>query len=55
MLLDANLDPVAWTTSACAFSAGTPAATCAKWSTLLRRLAARPVTIGGGSCCPGAA
>src|ERR1700733_13317007 len=70
MILDANLNPVAWTrpdgvptflsqgtgqaaaasmrafldlcgkttTSACAFSAGTPAATRAKWATLLRRL-----------------
>jgi pimeloyl-ACP methyl ester carboxylesterase len=79
MVLDANLDPVAWTTpdgnlpfalrlgqdeanaagltaflnlcgeatrAACAFSAGTPAATRAKWSTLLRRLAAHPVTTG---------
>ena len=79
MVLDANLDPVAWTTpdgnlpwalregideaqaadmtaflnrcgqattAACAFSAGTPAATRAKWSTLLRRLTAHPVTIG---------
>ncbi len=31
---------------ACAFSAGTPAATRAKWNTLLRRLTAHPVTIG---------
>src|SRR5579875_831139 len=79
MVLDANLDPVAWTTpdgnlpialrvrsdeanaadmtaflnlcgqagrAACAFSAGTPAATRAKWHTLLRRLRAHPVTIG---------
>ena len=79
MVLDANLNPVAWTrpdpvlptflgqhsdlasaatmrafldlcgrttTSACAFSAGTPAATRAKWATLLRRLRRRPVTIG---------
>jgi pimeloyl-ACP methyl ester carboxylesterase len=79
MVLDANLDPVAWTTpdgnlpftlrlgqdkagaaamtaflnrcgqatrAACAFSAGTPAATRAKWNTLLRRLTAHPVTIG---------
>jgi pimeloyl-ACP methyl ester carboxylesterase len=79
MILDANLDPVAWTTparnltfslrlgqdeantagltgflnlcgqaarSACAFSAGTPAATRAKWNTLLRRLTAHPVTTG---------
>ena len=79
MVLDANLDPVAWTTpdgnlpwalregideaqaadmtaflnqcgqattAACAFSAGTPAATRAKWSTLLRRVTAHPVTIG---------
>ena len=76
MVLDGNLNPVAWThpdgvlptfirqgsdhasaavmrafldlcgkaaTSACAFSAGTPAATRAKWATLLRR---RPVTAG---------
>jgi pimeloyl-ACP methyl ester carboxylesterase len=34
------------TTAACAFSAGTPAATRAKWDTLLRRLGRRPVTIG---------
>jgi pimeloyl-ACP methyl ester carboxylesterase len=79
MILDANLDPVAWTTpdgnlpyvlrvgideanaagmraflslcgkvtkAACAFSAGTPAATRAKWHTLLRRLRAHPVTVG---------
>jgi pimeloyl-ACP methyl ester carboxylesterase len=79
MILDANLDPVAWTTpdgnlpfalrlgqdeanaagltaflnlcgkatrAACAFSAGTPAATRAKWHTLLRRLTAHPVTTG---------
>ena len=79
MILDANFDPVAWstpdgnlsvslrlgadeagaasvtdfldlcgktTTAACAFSAGTPAATRAKWHTLLRRLRAHPVTVG---------
>jgi pimeloyl-ACP methyl ester carboxylesterase len=79
MILDGNLDPVAWTTphgnqpyamrvgideanaaemtdflnlcgqttkTGCAFSAGTPAATRAKWDTLLRRLTAHPVTIG---------
>ena len=79
MILDANLDPVAWTTpdgvrpyamrvgidqanaaemsdflnlcgqatkAACAFSAGTPAATSAKWHTLLRRLSAHPVKFG---------
>src|ERR1700733_12289918 len=79
MVLDANLNPVAWThrdgvlptflrqgsdqasaavmrafldlcgkttTSACAFSAGTPAATRSKWATLLRRLRRHPVTIG---------
>ena len=79
MVLDANLNPVAWThrhgvlptflrqgtpqasaavmrdflnlcgqttTSACAFSARTPAATRAKWATLLRRLRRHPVTIG---------
>src|ERR1043165_5708177 len=79
MVLDANLDPVAWTApdgnlpfalrlgqdeanaggltaflslcgkttrGACEFSAGTPAATRAKWHTLLRRLRAHPVTIG---------
>jgi pimeloyl-ACP methyl ester carboxylesterase len=34
------------TTSACAFSAGTPAETQAKWATLLRRLRQHPVTIG---------
>ena len=33
-------------TSACAFSAGSPAATRAKWSTLLARLQRHPVTIG---------
>ena len=79
MILDANLNPRAWTTpdaslptslrlgqdqalaanmtafldlcgkatkAACAFSAGTPAATRAKWHTLLRRLRAHPVTAG---------
>jgi pimeloyl-ACP methyl ester carboxylesterase len=79
MVLDGNLNPVAWThpdgvlptflrqgtdqasaaamrafldlcgkttTSACAFSAGTPAATRAKWAALLRRLGRHPVTIG---------
>jgi pimeloyl-ACP methyl ester carboxylesterase len=79
MVLDANLNPVAWThrdgvlptflrqgsdqasaavmrafldlcgkttTSACAFSAGTPAATRSKWARLLRRLRRHPVTIG---------
>jgi pimeloyl-ACP methyl ester carboxylesterase len=79
MALDANLDPVAWTTrdgnlpyvlrvgidegnaadmsafltlcgqatkAACAFTAGTPAATHAKWHTLLRRLKSHPVTVG---------
>jgi hypothetical protein len=34
------------TTKACAFSAGTPAATRAKWAALLRRLCRHPVTIG---------
>jgi len=34
------------TTAACAFSAGTPAATRAKWDTLLHRLGSHPVTIG---------
>ena len=34
------------TTSACAFSAGTPGATRAKWDTLLRRLRRHPLTIG---------
>jgi pimeloyl-ACP methyl ester carboxylesterase len=33
-------------TSACAFSAGSPAATRAKWATLLRRLSRHPVAIG---------
>jgi pimeloyl-ACP methyl ester carboxylesterase len=33
-------------TSECAFSAGTPAATRAKWQTLLRRLLAHPVKVG---------
>src|SRR5262245_27496640 len=79
MVLDSNLDPVAWTkpdgrlttfvrlhsdqanaanmraflrlcgqttTTACAFSAGTPSATQAKWQTLLRRLRRHPVTAG---------
>jgi pimeloyl-ACP methyl ester carboxylesterase len=79
MVLDANLNPVTWTTpdgnlpfslrlgqdeaqaadmtaflnlcgkaatAACAFSAGTPAATRAKWNTLLRRLRAHPVRFG---------
>jgi pimeloyl-ACP methyl ester carboxylesterase len=78
MILDGNLNPVAWThpdavaptwlrqgtdqasaasmrafldlcgkttTAACAFSAGTPAATRAKWDTLLRRLRRHPVTV----------
>lgn len=35
------------TTNACAFSAGSPAATRAKWDTLLDRLDSRPVTLGG--------
>jgi pimeloyl-ACP methyl ester carboxylesterase len=34
------------TPASCAFSAGTPAATRAKWTTLLRRLRAHPVTAG---------
>jgi pimeloyl-ACP methyl ester carboxylesterase len=34
------------TTANCAFSAGTPAATTAKWNTLLSRLRLHPVTIG---------
>jgi pimeloyl-ACP methyl ester carboxylesterase len=34
------------TTANCAFSAGSPAATQAKWNTLLNRLRLRPVTIG---------
>jgi pimeloyl-ACP methyl ester carboxylesterase len=34
-------------TTACAFSAGTPAATRAKFATLLHRLGQHPVTIGG--------
>jgi pimeloyl-ACP methyl ester carboxylesterase len=79
MILDANLDPVAWTNgddglpislrmdsdqasaasmrafldlcgkapvTACAFSAGTPAATRAKFAALLRRVRRHPVTIG---------
>ena len=33
-------------TAACAFSAGTPGATTAKWDTLLRRLRRHPVTVG---------
>lgn len=79
MVLDGNLDPVAWTgggrlpgairlgedvasaatmrsfldlcgkatTSACAFSAGSPAATRAKWHTLLHRVRVHPVSLGG--------
>jgi pimeloyl-ACP methyl ester carboxylesterase len=79
MVLDGNLDPVAWTSggtspsfvregdgaasaaqarvflslcgaqpvSKCAFSAGSPAATEAKFATLLSRLQARPVTVAG--------
>lgn len=78
MVLDGNLNPVAWskggnlpdalrqrtdlaaasvmrsfldlcgksTTAACAFSAGTPSATRAKWAALLRRLRKHAVTIG---------
>jgi pimeloyl-ACP methyl ester carboxylesterase len=78
MVLDGNLDPVAWTkdgrlpwalrsgqdlataatmrsfldlcgrasTASCAFSAGRPAATRTKFSTLLKRLLRHPVTIG---------
>lgn len=78
MVLDGNIDPVAWTqdsglstalrmgsdqgsaatlkyflqlcgrvpASSCAFSAGTPAATSAKYGTLLRRLLRHPVTAG---------
>jgi pimeloyl-ACP methyl ester carboxylesterase len=78
MVLDGNLDPVAWSeggnlpealregadlaaaavtrsflslcgeaaTTACAFSAGTPAATQAKYGRLLQRLRRHPVTIG---------
>jgi len=78
MVLDGNLDPVAWTsgaslpkplregedlataavmrsfldlcgqatTAACAFSAGTPTATRAKFAALLDRLRRHPVTIG---------
>jgi pimeloyl-ACP methyl ester carboxylesterase len=34
------------TTAACAFSAGSPAATRAKWTTLLDRLRRHPVTVG---------
>jgi len=34
------------TTTACAFSAGTPSATRAKWRTLQRRLRRHPVTVG---------
>jgi pimeloyl-ACP methyl ester carboxylesterase len=33
--------------SACAFSAGSPAATHAKWNTLLDRMASHPVTVAG--------
>ena len=78
MVLDGDLDPVAWTSGgslpsslrrgddlataatlnsflnpcgavsrqACAFSAGTPAATRAKFTTLLNRLLKHPVTSG---------
>jgi pimeloyl-ACP methyl ester carboxylesterase len=38
-------------TAACAFSAGTPAATHAKYDTLLRRLRQHPVTIGDTKNC----
>ena len=34
-------------TAACAFSAGTPAATTAKWNTLLHRVSKHPVNLGG--------
>jgi len=34
-------------TKACAFSAGTPAATTAKWNTLLRLVSKHPVNLGG--------
>ncbi len=34
-------------TTACAFSAGTPAATTAKWNTLLRLVSKHPVNLGG--------
>jgi pimeloyl-ACP methyl ester carboxylesterase len=80
MVLDANLNPVAWTdgdsqlpvgvridgpqaselvmtsfldlcakasTKACAFSAGTAAATTAKWKTLLRLISEHPINLGG--------
>ena len=82
MVLDANLDPVAWTrkgarrpflttflrtradegaaetlgafldlcgragTAGCAFSAGSPEATQAKWTTLLERVRSQPVSLG---------
>jgi pimeloyl-ACP methyl ester carboxylesterase len=36
-------------TSACAFSAGSPAATHAKWNALLDRLAGQPVTLAGNT------
>ena len=36
-------------TQACAFSGGTPAATTAKWDTLLARLRRAPITLGGAS------
>lgn len=84
MVLDANLDPVAWTrkgarrpflttflrtradegaaetlgafldlcgragTAGCAFSAGSPEATEAKWTTLLERVRNQPVSVGSG-------
>jgi hypothetical protein len=35
------------TTKACAFSAGTPAATTAKWDTLLRLASKHPISLGG--------
>ncbi|GLY77612.1 alpha/beta hydrolase [Actinoallomurus iriomotensis] len=38
-------------TTACAFSAGTPAATHAKYETLLRRLRRHPVTVGDTQNC----
>jgi pimeloyl-ACP methyl ester carboxylesterase len=79
MVLDGNLNPVAWSTGdsqlpsatregmpqasgavmasfldlcgkastkACAFSAGTPAATTAKWDTLLRLVSKHPINLG---------
>src|SRR5215510_487563 len=59
LVLDGDVDPVAWvsgdafltlcgqaSTDRCAFSAGSPAATRAKWTTLLQGVRDQPVTVG---------